>query len=119
MKLTKFALTDKTAIVTGSGKGIGKGIALGFAEVGANVAVADIDAAAAEATAAEIRGIGRRALALPIGRIKIVAFILIFPPWFTKVIPRTVKTVLQWVLQRTQGDLFLSMPSQSSRIART
>ena len=64
MILKKFALTDKVAIVTGGGKGIGRGIALGFAEVGANVVIADVDGAAAEATAAEIRDIGQRTLVM-------------------------------------------------------
>jgi len=37
MILSKFELTDRVAIVTGAGKGIGKGIAIGFAEAGAHV----------------------------------------------------------------------------------
>ena len=37
MILDRFTLTDKVAIISGAGKGIGRGIALGFAEAGAHV----------------------------------------------------------------------------------
>lgn len=50
-------LAGKTAIVTGAGSGFGAGIARRFAAEGARVMVADINAAAAEAVAAEIGGI--------------------------------------------------------------
>jgi 7-alpha-hydroxysteroid dehydrogenase len=51
--------------VTGAGKGIGRGIALAFAEAGAHVACAARTAADLEGTAAEIRARGRRALVVP------------------------------------------------------
>jgi len=54
-------LEGQVALVTGAGRGIGKAIALRFAREGANVAIADVTAEAAEATAAEIRALGRRA----------------------------------------------------------
>lgn len=50
-------LKDKTAIITGGASGFGAGIARRFAAEGAQVMVADINAAAAEALAAEIGGI--------------------------------------------------------------
>lgn len=53
-KLLMKRLEGKRAFVTGSGRGIGKAIAAKLAEAGAVVAIADIDAANAEATAEEI-----------------------------------------------------------------
>jgi 3-oxoacyl-[acyl-carrier protein] reductase len=47
-------LKDKVAIVTGGGHGIGRAYCLGFAEAGAKVVVADIDAPAAEKVAGEV-----------------------------------------------------------------
>lgn len=59
---SKFRLDDKIAIVTGSGGGIGKGIALEFAHVGAHVVVAEINQSIGEATAREIQGLGKKSL---------------------------------------------------------
>ena len=58
-------LSDRVAIVTGSGRGIGQAIALKLAEVGATVVVNDIgDAAPVENVAEEIRQMGRESLAV-------------------------------------------------------
>lgn len=57
-------LQDKIAVITGSGAGIGRAIALRFAREGAMVGVADIDIGAAEETAAQIVGIGGSAVAI-------------------------------------------------------
>ena len=59
-------LTDKVAIVTGSARGIGQAIALKLAEVGADVVVNDIEAAAEplENVVNEIKAIGRQSLAV-------------------------------------------------------
>jgi 7-alpha-hydroxysteroid dehydrogenase len=53
------------AVVTGAGKGIGRAIAKAYAEAGADVAVASRTEADLESLAREIRGLGRRALAVP------------------------------------------------------
>lgn len=56
-------LSGKAAIVTGSAKGIGKGIAYRLAEAGAKVLIADVDEASAQATAAEFQQHGWAAAA--------------------------------------------------------
>ena len=57
-------LKNKVAIVTGSGRGIGRDIALAYAREGAQVVVSDIDPKTAEATAAETARLGNKGLAL-------------------------------------------------------
>ena len=57
-------LDGKNALITGAASGIGRASAIRFAEEGANVAVADRQAAAAEETAAEVRKLGRKAVAI-------------------------------------------------------
>ncbi|MBI4507665.1 MAG: glucose 1-dehydrogenase [Chloroflexi bacterium] len=59
-------LADRVAIVTGGARGIGRAIALGYAREGAHVVVADQDGATAERTAAEVRALGRRGLAVAV-----------------------------------------------------
>ena len=57
-------VTDKVAIVTGGGRGIGRGISLVLAGNGADVVVGDINAADAEKVAAEVSALGRQSLAI-------------------------------------------------------
>ena len=57
-------LENRTAIITGGGKGIGRGIALKFAKEGCNVAICDLDIDESRKTADEIIAIGRKALAI-------------------------------------------------------
>lgn len=59
-------LEGKVALVTGAGRGIGRGIALAFAEEGAAVAVMDIVEETATETARLLESQGGRALALPL-----------------------------------------------------
>ncbi|MGA2106061.1 MAG: SDR family oxidoreductase [Syntrophorhabdales bacterium] len=63
--LKEYDLEGRVAIVTGAGRGIGKGIALTLAEAGADVVVAARTREQLEVTAAEIRKLGRRSLAVP------------------------------------------------------
>ncbi|MDQ3958501.1 MAG: SDR family NAD(P)-dependent oxidoreductase, partial [Actinomycetota bacterium] len=51
-------LQDKVCIVTGSGRGIGRAVALAFAAEGAPVVVNDVDADAAKDTAETISSAG-------------------------------------------------------------
>jgi NAD(P)-dependent dehydrogenase (short-subunit alcohol dehydrogenase family) len=58
MTADPFSLAGKAAIVTGAGNGIGRAIALAFAEAGARVACVDLEGDKAEATAVAAKGLG-------------------------------------------------------------
>ena len=57
-------LTDRVAIVTGGGHGIGKAYALALVKEGARVVIAEIDGKAADAVVAELAREGYKALAI-------------------------------------------------------
>lgn len=59
-------LDGKNFLVTGGASGIGRASALRFAEEGANVCVADRQVKAAEETAAEVRKLGRKGIAVAV-----------------------------------------------------
>jgi NADP-dependent 3-hydroxy acid dehydrogenase YdfG len=61
-----FSLRGKVAIVTGASKFTGKTIALEMAKAGADVAVCARTADAIEATAKEIRALGRRSIGVAV-----------------------------------------------------
>lgn len=65
MILDRFRLDDRVAIVTGAGQGIGRGIAVGLAQAGADIVLAARTTADLEAVAAEVEQAGRRALVVP------------------------------------------------------
>jgi meso-butanediol dehydrogenase/(S,S)-butanediol dehydrogenase/diacetyl reductase len=56
-------LSQRIAIVTGGGRGIGRGIVLELAKAGADVAIADLDLRGAERTAGEVASLGREVIA--------------------------------------------------------
>ena len=59
-----FDLTGQVAIVTGGGGGLGRPIAVGLAQCGADVVVTSRDASHLEAVVADIEAVGRKALAI-------------------------------------------------------
>jgi NAD(P)-dependent dehydrogenase (short-subunit alcohol dehydrogenase family) len=66
MNNNPFDLSGKVALVTGAGGGIGSSIAMTLANAGADIAVADSNAANAERTAFDVKATGRRAVAVTV-----------------------------------------------------
>ncbi|MFM7410104.1 MAG: SDR family NAD(P)-dependent oxidoreductase, partial [Actinomycetota bacterium] len=59
-----FDLSGKVAVVTGGSRGLGREMVLAFAAHGADVVIASRKVANCESIADEVRGLGRRALAV-------------------------------------------------------
>jgi len=66
MEFPSFDLTGKVAIVTGASRGIGRTLALGLGNAGADVVVASRTIAELESLAEELRAMGRRVLIQPV-----------------------------------------------------
>lgn len=62
--MSQFELTDKVAIITGGGTGIGQAIALEFVKAGANVVIASRKQSNLDSTVEKIKALGKTALAI-------------------------------------------------------
>jgi NAD(P)-dependent dehydrogenase (short-subunit alcohol dehydrogenase family) len=62
MPIANFTLKDKVALITGGSRGIGRAIALAFAEQGADIAISARKLPDLETVAGEVRALGRKAL---------------------------------------------------------
>jgi NAD(P)-dependent dehydrogenase (short-subunit alcohol dehydrogenase family) len=65
MILDNFKLDGKVVIITGAGRGLGRAMAIRFADCGADIVAASRTLAQLEETAAEVRKRGRRCLIVP------------------------------------------------------
>ncbi|MGW5691142.1 SDR family NAD(P)-dependent oxidoreductase, partial [Streptomyces asiaticus] len=65
MAVPSFRLDDSVALVTGAGSGIGRRLAIGLAEMGADVGCLDLPRSDLAGTAEAIAETGRRAVVLP------------------------------------------------------
>ena len=64
MSLPEFDVAGQKVLITGAGRGIGRGIALAFAEAGADVAITGLTDTGVNSVAAEVRALGNAALPL-------------------------------------------------------
>ena len=63
--IDKFRLDGQVAIITGAGKGIGAGIALAYAEAGADVVIGARTEADLENVAGQVEALGQKAVVVP------------------------------------------------------
>lgn len=62
MILDRFSLAEQVGIVTGGGQGLGQAFCLAFADAGADIVVAEINAETGPVTVAQVERLGRRGL---------------------------------------------------------
>src|SRR5690348_13032207 len=60
-----FRLDDRVALVTGAASGIGRRIAVGLAEAGADICLVDLAGSDLDGAAHDVNGVGRRAIVVP------------------------------------------------------
>ena len=65
MSMPNFRLDQQTALVTGAASGIGRGVALGLAAAGANVACFDLPETGLDEVCDEIMNVGQQAIVVP------------------------------------------------------
>jgi NAD(P)-dependent dehydrogenase (short-subunit alcohol dehydrogenase family) len=63
---SNFSLKGKVGLITGAGQGIGRAVALAWAQAGADVAILDTNAESATQTADELKSIGVQSLAIAV-----------------------------------------------------
>jgi NAD(P)-dependent dehydrogenase (short-subunit alcohol dehydrogenase family) len=63
--LNEYSLKRKVALITGAGRGIGRAIALVFAEAGGDIVAASRTESELEETVAQVKQFGKRCLAVP------------------------------------------------------
>ena len=63
--IATFDLTGKAVLITGASRGIGRALAVGLAQAGADIALSARDTTALEEVQAEVAALGRRAFVLP------------------------------------------------------
>src|SRR5512133_833455 len=76
--LNKFSLAGKIALVTGASRGIGQTMAMALAEAGADLALVARGEEALRETAAMVRELGRRALAIPadVSEVRVIVIVV-------------------------------------------
>src|SRR5258706_8171229 len=57
-----FDLSGRVALVSGAAQGMGRAMAIGFAEVGADLMICDLNETGIQATTEHIRSLGRKAI---------------------------------------------------------
>jgi len=132
-----FDLSGKVAIVTGSSRGIGFASAKGMAEHGARVVISGRKAEAAEAAAAEIRGAGGEAIAVPAnigrkeelqrlvdaavskwGRVDIVMANAAIHPWVGSVLDLKDETFAKFMQVNVQSSVWLAQMTVPGMVER-